>query len=81
MFRRLHTYFIINIYNDGSQVPYRVVLLQVICCHLLGVATDLSDQDDAVGLGVPEEDLQTVDEVGSVEGIPPDAWRREEDTA
>lgn len=53
--------------------PYGIVLLQVLGRILLGVASDLSDQDDALRLGVLQEHLQTVDEVCSVEGVAADA--------
>jgi len=52
------------------------VLLEVVGGVLLRVAADLPDEDDALGLGVPQEHLQAVDEVGPVERIAPDAWRR-----
>ena len=39
---------------------------------LLGATTDLADHDDAVGLGVIEEHVQTVDEVGAGEGVTTD---------
>lgn len=56
--------------------PYRIVLFQVLGRIFLGVASDLSDQDDALGLGVLQENLQAVDEVCSVEGIAADALQK-----
>lgn len=56
--------------------PYRIVLFQVLGRIFLGVASDLSDQDDALGLGVLQENLQAVDEVCSVEGIATDALQK-----
>lgn len=53
--------------------PYGIVLFQVLGRILLGVASDLPDEDDALGLGVLQEHLQTVDEVCSVEGVAADA--------
>ena len=49
--------------------PYRVVLFQVFCCILLCIASDFSDDDDALRLGILQEHLQTVYEVCSVEWI------------
>ena len=40
---------------------------------LLGLAAYLADHDDALGLGVVGEALQTVDEVGAVERVSTDA--------
>ena len=57
-------------------VPYRVVLLEVIGGLLLGVTPDLPDEDDALGLWVLQEYLQTVDEVRTVERIASDTWRK-----
>lgn len=56
--------------------PYRIVLFQVLGRIFLGVASDLSNQDDALGLGVLQENLQAVDEVCSVEGIAADALQK-----
>ena len=64
-------------FSPGRSVPtpgsHRVVLFEVLGCVLLGVASDLPDQDDALRLGVPQEHLQAVDEVRPVEGIAADA--------
>jgi hypothetical protein len=46
-----------------------VVLLQEVCGVLLSRATDLANHDDAVRLLILQEDLQTVNEVGSGEGV------------
>ena len=40
---------------------------------LLGVAADLADHDDGLGLGVVVEQLQHVDEVGAVDRVAADA--------
>lgn len=48
---------------------YRVVLFEVLCCILLGVASDFSNKDDALRLGILQEHLQTVYEVCAVEWI------------
>lgn len=53
--------------------PHRIVLFQVLGCVFLGVASDLSDQNDALSLGVLQEHLQAVNEVCSVEGIATDS--------
>lgn len=53
--------------------PHRIVLLQVLGRIFLGVAPDLADQDDALSLGVLQEHLQAVDEVGPVEGVAADS--------
>jgi hypothetical protein len=39
----------------------------------LGVAADLADHDDALGLGVLQEQSEAVDEVGAVDRIAADA--------
>src|SRR6266849_1439455 len=39
----------------------------------LGVAADLADHDDALGLGIGDEHLQALDEVGAVHRIAADA--------
>lgn len=51
-------------------VPYRVVLFEVLCCILLSIASDFSNEDDALCLGILQEHLQTVYEVCTVEWIP-----------
>lgn len=52
---------------------YRIVFGEVVGSLLLGHTTNLADQDDSLGLGILEEDLQAVDEVGAVERITADA--------
>ena len=47
--------------------------LQELCCPLLGLASDLSDHDDALGVGVVEEHVEAVQEVGAVERVATDA--------
>lgn len=54
--------------------PYRIVLFQVLGSIFLCVASDLSNQDDALSLGVLQEHLQAVDKVCAVEGIAADSW-------
>ena len=39
----------------------------------LGLATDLANHDDALGLGVIDEALEHVDEVGAIKGVATDA--------
>lgn len=56
--------------NGGLVVD--VVGLEELGGILLGGTTDLTDHDDTVGLGVLEEDLQAVDEVGAGEGVTTD---------
>lgn len=51
------------------QTTYLVVLHKIIGGLFLGHTTDLTDQDDALGVWILQEDLQAVDEVGSVERI------------
>ena len=48
------------------------MLHEIFSSTLLGPTTNFTDQNDAFGDGVVEEDLQTVDEVGSVERITTD---------
>ncbi|KAJ5576061.1 hypothetical protein N7535_002987 [Penicillium sp. DV-2018c] len=54
--------------GDGGLVV-DVVGLEELGGILLGGTTDLTDHDDTVGLGVLEEDLEAVDEVGAGEGV------------
>lgn len=49
-----------------------VVRLEELGSILLGGTTNLTNHDDTVGLGVLEEDLQAVDEVGAGEGVTTD---------
>jgi len=49
-----------------------VVLLEEVCSILLGGTTNLTNHDDAVRLGVFEEDLEAVDEVCAGEGVTTD---------
>lgn len=56
--------------NSGLVVD--VVGLEELGGVLLGGTTNLTDHDDTVGLGVLEEDLQAVDEVGAGEGVTTD---------
>ena len=57
--------------GDGGLVV-DVVGLEELGGILLGGTTDLTDHDDTVGLGVLEEDLEAVDEVGAGEGVTTD---------
>ena len=45
------------------------MLHQILSSLLLGLPADLSNHDDALGGGVLDEQLQTVDEVCSIEGV------------
>merc|ERR1719452_119351 len=47
----------------------RVVLNQIISCLLLGLATDFSNHDDTGGFGVVDENLEAVNEVGTIERV------------
>jgi len=56
--------------NEGnSGLVVDVVGLEELGGVLLSGSTNLTDHDDTVGLGVLEEDLQAVDEVGTGEGV------------
>ena len=62
-----------NTSNEGNGgLVVDVVGLEELGGVLLGRTTDLTDHDDTVGLGVLEEDLQAVDEVGAGEGVTAD---------
>lgn len=50
--------------------PYRIVLFEELRCIFLSVASDLSNEDDALCLRILQEHLQTIYEVCSVEWIP-----------
>lgn len=50
--------------------PYRIVLFEELRCIFLSVASDLSDEDDALCLRILQEHLQTIYEVCSIEWIP-----------
>ena len=52
---------------------FTLAALEEIGRVLLGAAADLADHDDAFGLGIAEEHLQAVDEVGAVDRIAADA--------
>lgn len=56
--------------NGGLVVD--VVGLQELGGVLLSRTTDLTDHDDTISLGVLQEDLQAVDEVGAGEGVTTD---------
>src|SRR5476651_2386127 len=47
--------------------------LQILGAHDLGVAADLADHDDALGLGIPHEHFQALDEVGAIHRVAADA--------
>jgi len=57
--------------GDGGLVV-DVVGLEELGGILLGGTTNLANHDDTVGLGVLEEDLETVDEAGAGEGVTTD---------
>lgn len=40
---------------------------------LFGITTNLTDHHDTLGVGVVEEDLEAINEVGAIEGITTDA--------
>lgn len=58
--------------GDDGLLLLPVGLLEELSGILLGGTTDLADHDDTVGLGVLEEDLKAVDEVGAAEGVTAD---------
>lgn len=53
-----------------------VVAADPVGCHLLVLASDLSDHHDALRLGVLHEALQHVNEVGAIERVTTDAHHR-----
>src|SRR3546814_1262678 len=60
----------------GDEPRYRLLgpaLLDEIGALHFGVAADLADHDDALGLVVGDEHLQAIDEAGAVDRIAPDA--------
>ncbi len=59
--------------DDRLAVGANVVSLEVSSTLLLGRATDLTDHDDTLGLGVLHELAENVDEVSAVERITTDA--------
>jgi len=58
--------------RDNGLLLLLVGLTEEVRGILLGGTTDLTDHDDTVGLGVLEEDLEAVDEVGAAEGVTAD---------
>jgi len=55
--------------RDNGLLLLLVGLAEEVCGVLLSGTTDLTDHDDTIGLGVLEEDLEAVDEVGAAEGV------------
>ncbi len=51
----------------------RVVLLQKLCGPFFRLSTNLSDHDDSLRVGVLDEDVEAVGEVGPVERVSADA--------
>ena len=47
--------------------------LQELCGSLFGLSSDLPNHDDSLRVGVIEEHVETVQEVGAVEGVAADA--------
>ena len=60
----------------GLGVRAGVVLRQVVSALFLGSAANLADHDDPLCLGVVDEGLKTVHEVGAVEGVAANAHAR-----
>jgi hypothetical protein len=58
--------------RDNGLLLQLVGLTEEVRGILLGGTTDLTNHDDTVGLGVLEEDLEAVDEVGAAEGVTAD---------
>lgn len=56
--------------------PYGVMLFKIFCCILLRIASNLSNKDDAVCLGILQEHLQTVYEICAIEWISANTWKR-----
>lgn len=50
-------------------MSHLIMLQQVVRSLFLGLASDLSDQNDPFGVLVLQEDFQAVDEIGAVEGV------------
>ena len=46
---------------------------QELCSSLFGLSSDLPNHDDSLRVGVIEEHVETVQEVGAVEGVTTDA--------
>lgn len=46
------------------------MLFEVLRCILLSIASNFSNQDDALRLGILQEHLQTIYEVRTIEWIP-----------
>src|SRR5208282_1934961 len=59
--------------DEADDRLLRPAALQEVRRLLLGRAADLADHDDAEGLGIGEEELEAVDEVGAVDRIAADA--------
>lgn len=59
--------------RDDGLLLLLVGLAEEVRGILLGGTADLANHDDTVGLGVLEEDLEAVDEVGAAEGVTADA--------
>merc|ERR1719452_179160 len=58
--------------NEGNNrlgIGARVVFNQVVSSPLLSLATNLTNHDNSLGVGVVDEQLETVNEVGSIERI------------
>lgn len=59
--------------HNGFGTSARVVLLEELGSILFVVASNLTDEDDSLGLGVANEDIEAIDKVGAVEGISSDS--------
>ena len=62
-----------NVVNILFGFTHRVVFYQVVSCLLLSLTTDLTDHDNSLGVLVGQEQLETIDEVGSIEWISTDS--------
>ena len=55
--------------HNWLRICTRVVLLQVLRSLLLRFTSNLTNHDDSLSLGIIDETLKAVDEIGAVEGI------------
>ena len=52
---------------------FEVTDLQELCRPLFRLSSDLPDHDDAFRVGIVEEHVEAVQEIGAVEGVAPNA--------
>ncbi len=61
---------------EASEEAYAVVLGKKLRRSLFCLSADFSDHDDALGIGVLEEQVQTVHKVCAVEGVASDPYAK-----